>query len=172
MANVAGSAKVTLNVTQKLASGFLTGVPLPIAESLGFTFNVAGALADQCNLCHAKTYSFLASTPQPIDLTTITDILGATTVFARVRLLLLWMKSTNDAATLTVGNAATNAWSALLGATGTLTLRGSTATNNGLALFFAPNTTGWVVDATHKSLLMTPSAHAFDCDVIILGCDA
>jgi hypothetical protein len=172
MSNVAGSAKLSLAVTQKLASGFLTGVPLPIAESLGFTFSVAGALADQCNLCHAKTYTFVASTPQTIDLTTITDILGATTAFARIRFLLAWLKGTNDASSLTLGNAATNAWAAAWGATGTHKLLPSTSVNQGALILLAPNTTAYPVSGTSKSLLMTPSAHAFDLDLVILGADA
>jgi hypothetical protein len=131
-----------------------------------------GTLADQCDLEHSKIYSFLASTPQTIDLTTVTDVLGGTAAFARIRFMTFKMKSTTDAATLIVGNAATNAWSAALGATGTLTLRGSTATNDGGFALWSPNTTGYVVDSTHKSLLMTPSAHAFDVDVYIFGASA
>lgn len=172
MANVTGAVKATVNASQTPSTGFLSGTPLGIQDALNFAFRAAGTAADQCDLCHAKTYSFVASTPQTIDLTALTDILGGAVAFARIRAILIRVKSTTDAATLTVGNAASNAWSALLGATGTVALRGSTSSNDGGCLFLAPNTTGWVVDSTHKSLLMTPSAHAFDVDVVILGCSA
>jgi hypothetical protein len=172
MANVKGSAKLTVNVSQTPSTGVLSGVALPVQPSINFTFNTSGTLADQCDLEHSKIYSFVASTPQTIDLTTVTDVLGGTAAFARIRFMTFKMKSTTDAATLIIGNAATTAWSAALGATGTLTLRGSTATNDGGFALWSPNTTGYVVDSTHKSLLMTPSAHAFDVEVYIFGASA
>lgn len=178
MPTVTGSIYANPSFNQTPTTGFLAGVALPVNATIQAVFRAAGVAADQVNLIHARTYTFVSATAQTIDLTALTDIVGGTVNFARVRLVAIRVKSTTDAARLTVGAAATNAWEGFLSPAGTFTVFPSTANsdgtvnNSGFFIMGAPNTTGVVVSGSTKSLKMLPSAHAFDVDVIIAGCDA
>lgn len=168
-ANVSGTTQIAFSFNQTPSTGFLNGVPLPIAETFKAIFRTSGVLADQIDNIHAKTYTFVASTPQSIDLTTITDIIGNTITAKRVRLLAIKVKWTTDVP-LIVGNSGTNDFEAFVGAGGTFKVYPSSANNDGFAIFTCPQTLGApTIDSTHKILKLDPQTAAGDVDVII-GC--
>jgi hypothetical protein len=84
--NVTGSLKLTTSF-QQAASG-LPGnqtASLSVQQSPACNFSTSGTAADQCDLKHTKTYSFVASTAQTIDLTALTDVFGNAVSFVKVR---------------------------------------------------------------------------------------
>ena len=172
MANVTGSISTQTSFTQVPTTVPGSVTPLNNAQSLKVTFQTSGTAADTVDLKYSATLTFTASTAQTLDLTALTDIYGGTVNLARVRSLTIYMKSTTDGATLTVGAAGTNPWAAILGTTGTLVMQSSTSTNASMLVLTAPNTTGWVTSGSSKNLKLTPSAHAFSVDIEITGCSA
>jgi|GEM_PF-1981465 len=173
MAQVSGTIQPNFAFTQTPTSGILSGSPIQVPETLLISL-ANGTGADKIDLLFAKQLTFSASTSQTLDLTALTDILGAAVSFARVRVVAIKVYSQTDAASLTVGGAASNAWEAFLSTAGTITIPAASAANQNGAFFLltAPNTTGWVVDSTHKNLKLQPSAHAFNADVFLAGCSA
>lgn len=169
MANVTGSFKVNSSGTQ--TPGTLPGTVTPINVNQTFSCNFAtsGTTADAVDLMYVKTLTFAASTAQTLDLTSLTDLYGAAVAFARIRSISIKFKSVTNGATLTLSPGASTGWTNLLGTGSTLIMQASTAGNDAALLITAPNTTGWVVDSTHKSLTLTPSAHVFDIDIQLMG---
>ncbi len=170
---------VTAQMTQSFSaqqtstSPFNSGATL-LSESFAFAFK-NGVSADQINLISLTQYSFVSTTPQTATITALLDIFGNTCVFARVHLFAMKIYSTTDGAFLTLGNAAANKWTSFIQSTGTIKVLAASAVNPnaGFVMACAPNTTGYVVGAgTNEQLLMTPSAHAFLADLVLLGNDA
>lgn len=173
MATVVSKVSVTTTSSQTPATTTPgTATPLQIQQSMAANFSTSGVAADQVNLKHTKTYTFVASTAQTLDLTSLLDDYGGAVAFVRIRSLTVKMNSQTDGATLTLSPGASNGWTNLLGTSSTLIMQSSTSTNNAVLALTAPNTTGWVVDSTHKTLTLTPSAHAFTVDIEITGCNA
>lgn len=131
------------------------------------TFN-NGSAADQVEQSYIATLS-LAATPTTLDLTALVDPLGKTTNFAAVREVKLRNKSTTDGQNVTVKPGASNGWTGVLNSTGQLTLYPSTATNSGMLVLTAPNTTGAVVSGTSKTLALDPGANTISVDIEIYG---
>lgn len=173
MATVKGGVAPSIGFTQTPSTGFLASVPLPINLAAAVQF-AAGTAADSADLIYASKLTFVSSTPQTLNLQSLTDIVGGAIVFARVRLLIVQPLGTTDAATLTLSPNASNGWTSLVGASSSLVLKMASSTNSlgAFAIFAAPNTTGWTVGASNKALDLTPSAHAFDCNVVIAGASA
>lgn len=173
MAVVKGGVAPNASFTLTPASGFLNGQAL--ALNLAAAVNFANATAaDGVDLIYTNTLSFSASTPQTLNLQSLTDVLGGSVVFARVRLFVIQPLGTTDAATLTLSPNASNGWTSLIGASSTLTLRMATSTNalGAFSFFAAPSTTGWAVGSSNKALDLTPSAHSFNCNIVIAGASA
>lgn len=168
-AAVTGTFKCSINGNQVPDVGFLAGQALSAARTLVTNFASSGTAADQVQKMHAATYTFVASTPQTIDLTSLTDIQGAALSFSAVKSIMVWHKGTVDASSLSLSAGAANGNTNILGTTAALKILPSTSSNNGWFVLTAPNTTGYVVDGTHKTLTFTPSAHGFDVDIIIFG---
>lgn len=169
---VTGSAGGSISVNQT-GPGILSGVQVPIEKVLKAAFSVSGVLLDQVDLVHAKTYTFTASTPQTLNLQSLTDVFGSAQSFARIRALIIVHKGLVDASYLRAGPAASNGWNSAIGG-GTnpyVECKPSTTSNplGGGIILVAPNTTGYPVSGTIRDLLLTPSAHAFDADIVILG---
>jgi hypothetical protein len=172
-------ANVQVNGTQQLqlqqaGTGILAGISTQKLETFKSVMQTAGVLADQCDTLHMKTYSFVASTPQTIDLSTLTDIYGNAISFSggRVRVLAIKINSTTDGVNLILGDSVTNEWDAFLSAAGTLTVFPGTANNDGFFILAAPNTTGMAVSSSHKTLKLDPGSNTFTADVIIAGCSS
>lgn len=169
---VTGSVGASVDATLIDSAGPLANKPVAVGFSIKSIFQASGTAADQVDKCYAKTLSFTASTAQNLDLTSLTDIYGNAVSFARVRSILIKPKGTTDAATLTLAPHATNGWTNFLGASSALKLGMATSTNDAGFCASSPNTTGWAVSGSNKVLVLTPSAHAFDVDIEILGASA
>ena len=171
MAIVTGSVTPGLNFLQTPANAVISGTSIPIPLTIGVKF-ANGTAADQIDLVYANRLTFVSATLQTLDLTALTDVLGAAVNFARVKFLAVKIYTQTDAASLTLGAAAANPWAAIWGATGTHVVFPSSAGNPDAGWFIAdaPNTTGMVVSGASKVLKLLPSAHAFTCDVVIAGC--
>ncbi len=169
MATVSGGANATTTFNQSitiLGAASSTPVTLPLKTALG---NGTGS-ADKVDLLYATSIAFTASTPQTIDLKNLLDIAGGAVAFARVRYFAVKIDSTTDGAYLTVAAGASNGMTSIVG-TGGFKVLASSATNpdGGWAVFSAPNTTGYTVGASTKTLDLTPSAHAFNAYFVIAG---
>jgi hypothetical protein len=169
---VTGGSAPSWNFNFSPQSGPFSGQVLSANRTLQALFKVAGVLADQVDTLYADTLTFVASTPQIIDLTNITaqTILGNPVDFARVRFIAIRVNSITDGQVLLVGDSVTNEWDAFLSAAGILTVFPGTAANNGFFVLSAPNTTGMVVSGSHKTLKLDPGANAFTVDIVIAGC--
>jgi hypothetical protein len=167
-ATIKGGVQPAFGFIQTPATGFLSGVPLPINLAVGVNYG-NGTTVDNADLVAVKTFTFVASTPQTIDLTAMTDVQGNAVAFAKVVLVAVRMEGTADASTLTLSPNGTSGWAALTSAN--LILHAATTANpNGSFLLMAtPALTGWAVDSTHKALDFTPSAHAFTATLVVVG---
>jgi hypothetical protein len=112
------------------------------------------------------------ATPQTIDLRSLTDIFGAAVNFARARTFDIKIRTTNDAASLTIGADATTPWTGFLNAAGTLTVPPASAANpaGGGIVITAPNTTGMPVTGSSNRVKFLPSAHPITADLVVVGC--
>jgi hypothetical protein len=154
------------------SAGYLAGQTIAAALGLGLKLTY-GTGADQIDLIAPLDLTFVASTMQSIDLTSMVDTLGTALSFARVKLFALRVESQTDGATLTLTPDATNGWSTgPVGASSSLLLLPGSLANpfGGFTIFSAPNTTGYVVNSTHKKVDMTPNANAFTATLLIAGC--
>ena len=174
MAAVTANNTITFNLTEGLVYGIGQSVAVPIPASFRSVFQSSGTLLDQCNLVYCATLTFVVSTPQTLDLTSLLDIFGVTANFARVRLVAIRNNSTTNGATLAVGSNGTNDWLGLTpgAATTTVTVYPSTAINDGFVIYQMPNTTGAVVGSTNKIIKLNPGTNAFTVDILIAGCNA
>jgi hypothetical protein len=167
------SAKISpvVSLAQTPTSGPLNGTTLNLSPTLALTLSAGTGAADLCDRVYYGLLTFVASTPQTLDLTTLTDVLGNAVNFTRVRAIVIQNQSTVNGVTLTVGNAGANEWDAVLSASGTLGVSGGSPANpnGGFYVQTCPNTTGWVVDGTHKALKLDPGAAAFTAVVILVG---
>lgn len=170
MANaVTATIKGSLNATEVPDTGFFSGKPFSAEAQLQALFQSSGTAADQVNGLYAATLSFSASTPQTIDLQSLTDIFGAALSFQRVKGIALRVNSQTDGASLSIAPGASNGNTAILGTGSSLRVLASTANNQGFLVLAAPNTTAYAVSGSSKTLTLTPSAHAFTVDIVIVG---
>lgn len=141
------SFSAQLNVIKNLGGAPLTNPTIQSAlQSLNQSY-VIGSAAGTFNWGSIGLRTVTAASPETIDLTTTllsTD--GTTCVFTDVQVLIAVASAANTG-NLLIGNAGSNAWSGLLGATGVATvLPGFTLGIWGAAA------TGYVVDSTHKNI--------------------
>lgn len=113
--------RVAASVTQTKALDLAVArMPLDIDISMPLG---SGTGAGQADLVFADTRTLAASATEDLDLAgVLTDAFGATLTFARIKGIIVKAASGNTN-NIVVGGAASNAWSTLLGATGTATVR-------------------------------------------------
>jgi hypothetical protein len=167
MAQITGGLSTFASFTAKATTGYQTGTAIPISPARLFSTFTAGLAADQLDNLAPILLTFVASTPQTIDLTALSDVLGLAITAARVRFILIRNLSTTDGFNLLVGGAGTNEWNGPLSSGGKLTVGPSSAGNDGAVLLSAPNTTGYPVSSTSKLLKLDPGANAFQAIVLI-----
>lgn len=131
----------------------------------------SGTGAGQADKVFADRRTLAASATENLDLAgSLTDALGATLTFARVRALLIEASSANTNNVL-VGGAASAQFATMFGdATDVLVVR-----PGGLVLLVAPDTTGYAVAATTGDLLKvanSSSGTGVTYDITILGTSA
>src|SRR3954463_12010134 len=121
MAVVTGTSTVNGGFNHVVTSGLITSQTLPAAITLTTQY-ANGTGAGQVDLIYAKQIALVASTPQTLDLTALTDLSGPSVHFARVRELFIQVVTTTSAFNVIVGAAAANPWAPLWGTTGTDTV--------------------------------------------------
>lgn len=172
MANVTGTVRTNI-AFQIAGTGWLSGSAQSVAPPTTPQSTYAnGTAANAVDLIYATTLT-LSATPTTLDLTSLTDPLNGAVAFARVREVYIRNNATTDGWNLVVGPGASNGWagtSQFFGASSTVNVGPSTANpNTGKLAFSAPNTTGYVVDGTHKTLKLDPGANTFTVEILIAG---
>ena len=160
---------LSLAWVQQLLYGLGQTLSQPISMAFRSLFKASGTAADQCQLVHNKTYTFVASTPQTIDLQSLLDVNGTSISFSAVRMLAIRVNATTDGQVLLVGNAGANEWDGITSSGGKVVVYPSSGVNDGFMLFQMPNTTGAVVTGTTHLLKLDPGSSAFTADVLIVG---
>lgn len=169
MANVGGTAQLSAGFNQTVTSGVITSQTIPASIALTTQYQ-NGTGAGAVDLIYARQLT-LAATPTTLDLTTLTDLSGAAASFARVREFAVQVVDTTTTHVVTLGNAASNAWAPIWGATGTnLVAAGSiyhvtdpTSVGSGV---------GYVVGASSKNLKIDPGSNTVVVNILIVGCSA
>lgn len=170
MAVIGGTSQLSAGFNQTISSGVITSQTIP--ASIALTTQYAnGTGAGQVDLIYAKQLTFVASTPQTLDLTALTDLGGGAVNFARVRELVIQIVTTTAGFNLTLGDAAANAWAPFWGPTGTdIVMAGS------IRYFTDPTSVGVgvgaVVGSSSKVLKLDPGSNALVCNILIVGCSA
>lgn len=174
MANVSGSAQAALNMTQVVTTGVVSQQNLPanINQSINYT---TGTGAGQVDLLYAKQLS-LAASATTLDLTSLTDLSGASINMARVRFIWIFNLATTAGYTITVGNAASNPFTGFLSSTGTAVCYPGSSSSYGRLIFEDPQSVGGSVGAvtggSNKNLKLDPGSNTVSCYVVIGGCSA
>jgi hypothetical protein len=147
-----------------LATGL---VPLAFTRSINLA---TGTGANQADKIWHDERSLNASATEDLDLSgALTDAFGVTVTMARVKGLVIAASPLNTN-NVVVGAAASNAWAALLNATGTLTIR-----PGGVSAHFATDATAHVVTAGTGDLLKVANSGAGSSviyDIVVIGCSA
>lgn len=176
LSQTTGGASFTY--TQKVTVGVVQPYDIPTGVNLPLNFG-SGTGSNNIDLIYAKAITLVASTPQTLDLTSLTDLSGASINFARVRDFAVINTSTTTGQIVTVGAAATNAWVGPLGTTTSTAIvypgvTGAATPSPGHIRWTDPYTTGvsggMVVTGTSKSVKLDPGANTITVYVIIAGC--
>jgi hypothetical protein len=177
MATLSTTLNLNIGTSQTASSGLI--VPQTLSAAIAYTglqlTNGTGSGA--VDLVYAKALS-LAGSATTLDLTSVTDLSGASISFARVRVLVIQNLATTAAYTVTVGNAASNIFTGFIASTGTVVIQPNVgATSNYSShvftdLYSTGASTGAYVDSTHKNLKLDPGANTISVNVLILGCSA
>lgn len=170
MAVVTGTAQLVAGFNQTNSSGLITTQTLPASISLTTQYQ-NGTGAGAINLIFAKQIALVASTPQTLDLTTLTDLSGAAVNFARIRELVVQVVTATSGFNVILGNAAATAFAAFWGATGT-----DTVFAGSIRYFTDPTSVGVgigaVTSGTSKSLKLDPGSNNVTINLLIAGCTA
>jgi hypothetical protein len=124
---------------------------LPLTSDGSYQEFTNGTGANQANKQYIGEHNLATTASVNIDLQNFTDPANNTAQsFVRVAAWLVWIPATSTALG-EVGGAATNAWEGWISAAGTKAVRK-------LFIDYAPDATGYVVDATHKVLKVKNTA--------------
>lgn len=142
-------------------------------QSLSRSVSLAsGTGAGQADRLFSDRRTLAASATEDLDLAgVLLDAFGSTITFARVKGLVIAAAAGNSN-NVVVGNASSNAWATLLGATHTLTLRPGAFVAVGTG---AADATGYAVTASTGDLLKVANSGAGSSvtyDIHIIGCSA
>lgn len=142
-----------------------------LSMSSGFSLTT-GTAAGQADKIFAATRTITASSNDDLDLAgVLTDALGATITFARVKALIVRAAATN-VNNLIIGGGASNPVTTILGGTTpTLTIRPGGA----LFLFSGSDATGYVITAATADILRLTNGGAGSSvtyDIVIIGASA
>lgn len=169
MATIGGTSQLSAGFNQTVTSGVITSQTIPASISLTTQYK-NGTGAGSVDLIYAKQLT-LAATPTTLDLSSLTDLAGGSVNFARIREMAIQVVDTATTHIVTLGDAASNAFSAFWGATGTdIVFAGS------IRYFTDPTSVGAgvgaIVDSTHKNFKMDPGANTVVINILIVGCSA
>lgn len=166
------SSKMLVAVAANLTSALDLGeAAAPVARNYT-TSLTTGTAAGQADKIWHDQRTIAASGTDDLDLAgVLVDALGATVTFARVKGIVVAAAAGNSN-NVVVGNATTNAWSTLLGATGTVTVRPGGVV---AAITGAADATGYAVTAGTGDILRVANSGAgtsVTYDVIVIGASA
>lgn len=178
MATTGAEMRLYLRTFQRLTS---LPVPQDLIQLLDQTSNLGnGTGALEYDLLHVKKYSLAGST-QSIDLTSVTDLSGATVNMARVRVKAYLHRGTGSGHTWTEDTTVSNGFKAFSDATSGSKRRlystlssASTIFNLDVAtdLHSVGSGVGATTSGTSKVLTLDPGANTFEVWAFILGCSA
>lgn len=173
LTNVVLSAGFAAVVNNLLADG-ITVSTVPLNGKVSQAFQNGSSGAGKADSAWGDAVRTLAgSATDTIDLNAMASIdigagsgkdpLGVAIANAKVMGLLI-ISDPASVGTLTVGDAGSNAWAALLGATGTMQV------GPGQWVMIGTQGDGWATDSTHKNLLITnSSAGSTSYGIFLLG---
>ena len=116
--NVNASVSVNWSVVESLAYGAASAnVPNTILPTYAFTNGNGTATPNLCDDFFVHTYTLAAAASVTLTLSALTDDLGRTVAFVNVDSLIIQSVTRTAGDYLTVGNAASNAWTAIMGGT-------------------------------------------------------
>jgi hypothetical protein len=176
---VIGNSTLSLSATQTLTTGLITTQKPQGAMTFGAGGSGAaytnGTGAGQIDQIYQRQLTFVASTLQTIDLTALPDMASPQVNQSLARVRELWIEVTDIVLThtLSVAQGASNGWAFL-----PPIANGLTAMPGGRAgiVMSDPDSVGagvgMVVDGSHKTITLTPSAFPIIVNVTILGCSA
>lgn len=163
-----GLSGTQISFSETPASGFLAGTTFQIPATRVQCYLKQGTGVDQCDGVSAEIISLVASTPQIVDLSALTDaITGAALTVARIVFIAFKNLATTDGYNVLIGDAATNEFDGFLSAAATMTLFPSSPLNDGFVVISAPNATGMPVNSTHKALKLDPGSNAIQVVMIV-----
>jgi hypothetical protein len=170
MAVVTGTSAVSGGFNQVVSTGLVQSQTLPASIALTTQYT-NGTGAGMIDLLYAKRLTFVASTPQTIDLNALPTIDGATSAFVRVREFWLRVVTLTVDFNMIVGAAASNPWAAVWGTTGLHTVMA------GSVLAMSDPTTvgaskGMIVSGSSKAVKLDPGSNVVIIDLVIAGCSA
>jgi hypothetical protein len=170
MAVVIGTSTLSGGFNQTVSTGLVQSQTLAAGIALTTQYT-NGTGAGQVDLLYAKRLTFVASTPQTLDLNALPTIDGATSAFVRIREFYARLVTLTVDFNAIFGGAAANPWAAKWGTTGLDTLMA------GSILAFSDPTTvgaskGYIVSGTSKNVKIDPGGNVIVLDLIIAGCSA
>ncbi len=145
--NIVGNINLSIGIDETLSFDGQNAAPhLGLNPTQAFA---NGTAANQCDLKWSHTSTLAAGSNDTYTLSALTDGLGRSVAFARVRAILIVPQSTVDGDDLAVGGAATHEWLAITGSAGQTYL----VKSKGFDLKVAMNTTGFPVTASTSDQL-------------------
>lgn len=174
MSVVTLSSQLSFNFSEQVPTGYIAGQPIPVVDAIRLAFRTSGVLADQVDGVYAARLTFVASTPQTLDLQGVAfvDVLGNAITVARARFLYYRWTNVVDNLPMKVGNNVTNEFNGYITATGIHKVFPSTTLNDGAFLMTAPQTTGIPITSSSKVIKFDPGTAAGVLIVVIAGCSS
>lgn len=164
------SGSIALQIQGVLSSSRDLG-SASVGETLASRITITdGAGANQATQAWGDTRTLAAATAEDLDLSgSLTNGLGSTVTLTRIMALMITAASANPS-TITIGDAAANAWEGWCAAGSTVSLR-----PGGCMILVAPDAAGYVVTAGTGDLLQVENDDADDpatYSILILGSQA
>jgi hypothetical protein len=167
---LASSLSIAATAEQTSALDLVTGTaPLRVRHAVSLVNGTGAGAADRL---YSDRRTLAASATEDLDLAgVLTDAFGASITFARIKGLIISASAANTNNVI-IGNATSNAWAALLGATGTVTLRPGAC----LGVMAGPaDVTGYAVTAGTGDVLKVANSaggSSVTYDVVLIGASA
>ena len=164
------TARITAELSARLTGAADFGAPTSAPRFAQQITLTDGTGAGQADRVWSDRRTLAASASEDLDLAgALMDVFGATVTLARVKALYVAASAanTND---VVIGAAAANAWSALLGESGTVTVR-----PGGLLLVVAPDATAYPVTGDTGDLLRVANGaggSSVTYDICVIGASA
>ena len=175
---VGWKGKIDITTNQSVSTGVVSTYQIPASLSQTMDY-AAGTSAGKADLLHAAQYS-LAGSVQTINLQSLLDLSGATVNMARVREIVIRMRSVTSGHVLTIDTTVSNGFKVL--GDGTTGIKQKLYANAASSTVFntfwwqdkdsVGASTGGFTGSTSKNIALDPRANTFTVDVMILGCTA